>query len=75
MEPAAASLRIAGADGRTEFEAADTFPPERFGAGRSADVQFDLPLSKAGSGPHLPTIPARRGQTTVSRSVRFETVF
>jgi hypothetical protein len=39
---------------------------------RSADVKYVLPLSRLSPGPHLLTIEATLGTTTVRRDVRFE---
>jgi hypothetical protein len=39
---------------------------------RSADVLFPIPMSKLSAGPHLLTIEATLGTTTIRRDVRFE---
>ncbi len=71
----AVSVRIADSEGRTEFESADALPAARFQPVRAADVRIDVPVAQLARGPHLLTISATRGRTTVSRSVRFETWF
>ena len=39
---------------------------------RSADVKYPIPLSGLGAGPHLLTIEATLGATTIRRDIRFE---
>jgi VWFA-related protein len=48
--------------------------PDRFVnlALRTADVKYQLPLSKLSPGPHLLTFEATLGTTTIRRDVRFE---
>jgi len=39
---------------------------------RSADVKYAIPMAKLSPGPHLLTIEATLGATTIRRDVRFE---
>ncbi len=54
-------------------ERAETFAPDRFGAGRPAEYRFPLPLNGLAPGLYLLRIEAAAGaRATVRRDVRFE---
>jgi hypothetical protein len=48
-----------------------TIPPAAFGAGRSADYLYELPLEHLGPGEFLLTLRLTRGGVSMDRNVRF----
>ena len=58
--------------GATVVSLPRTFSVEDFGSARSADDRFEVPLAQLTPGPHLLTVEATLGKTTVRRDVRFD---
>jgi hypothetical protein len=54
--------------------ASGTQPSDKFAnlSLRTADVAYEIPMSKLSPGPHLLTLEATLGTTTIRRDVRFE---
>lgn len=65
------AVRIVDGSDAVVFETTETWAPERFAAGRSADYRLNLPVEAFEPGPHLLTLEASLGKTRVSRAVRF----
>lgn len=85
IEPVAITTTIRDEKDRIEIQATQTMGVEEFvGPGRvalgqkpkpgisSADLWYDIPVSKMAAGQHLLTIEAKTGETTIRRDVRFE---
>ena len=64
-------VRLADANGAVVTSKTDAVTPGRFGAGRSADYTYELPLATLTPGAYLLTIECRLGAVTARRDVRF----
>ena len=65
------TARVTDATGADVASKTDGVIAEKFGAGRSADYTYDLPLAALAPGAYLLTIEARAAAVTVKRDVRF----
>ena len=65
------TARVTDANGAEIAAKGDTIAPARFGAARSADYTYELPLATLTPGHYLLTIESRLGALTVRRDVRF----
>ena len=65
------TARVTDANGAEVTSKNDTIAPARFGAARSADYTYELPLATLSPGNYLLTIESRLGALTVRREVRF----
>ena len=84
IEPVAITMTLRDATNRIEVQGTKTMAAAEFlGAGRPAqgtkastlayaDLWYDLPTSMLPSGPHLLTLEATVGPTTIKRDLRFE---
>jgi hypothetical protein len=71
LRPVTIRLRITDRHGATVQQKTDTLDAEMFGATRTAEYRFDVPVSYLAPGPHLLTIEAAADGRTVRRDVRF----
>jgi VWFA-related protein len=71
LRPVTIRLRITDRHGTAVQQKADTLGAAMFGATRTADYPFDVPVSSLAPGPHLLTIEAAADGRTVRRDVRF----
>jgi VWFA-related protein len=69
--PVEIRLRTVDTSMRTVAEESAHLEPARFQSGRSADCQFELPLSRLAQGEYLLTVEASAAKTSVRREVRF----
>jgi hypothetical protein len=65
-------VRVVDSRDQPVVEQLRTFEANAFGANRSADFQFDLPMDRLAPGSYVLTITASLGERTVRRDVRFE---
>jgi VWFA-related protein len=65
------TVRLTDANGAEVATKTDAVAPARFGAGRSADYPYELPLATLRPGAYLLTIEARIDATMARRDVRF----
>ncbi|HEX5140538.1 MAG TPA: VWA domain-containing protein [Dehalococcoidia bacterium] len=85
IEPVAITMRLRDATDRIEVQGTKTMAAAEFDTAArsekgakgvqplaSADLFYDLPVSRLASGAHLLTLEASLGSTTVRRDVRFE---
>ncbi len=63
-------LRVIDAGGRTRSARRTSIASSSFGAARTADLRFDLPLASLESGEYLATVEATMSRGRVSRHVR-----
>ena len=70
-EPVTLGLRIVDSHGATVQEKSETLASERFAGTRTADYQFEVPVSNLVPGAHLLTVQATAGQRVFRRDVRF----
>ena len=63
--------RILDAANKTVFDDSETYRPDRFGADRSTDIRFTLPLEKLSPGEHLLTFECTVDKITARRDVVF----
>jgi hypothetical protein len=71
VQPVTIALRIVDRLGTTVQEKTETLAGELFGGARTADYQFDVPISTLAPGPYLLTVQATAGYQVVRRDVRF----
>jgi hypothetical protein len=69
--PVEIRLRTVDTSMRTVAEESARLEPARFQSGRSADCQFELPLSRFAEGEYLLTVEASAAKTSARREVRF----
>lgn len=69
--PVEIRLRTVDTSMRTVAEDSARLEPARFQSGRSADYQFELPLSRFAEGEYLLTVEASAAKTSARREVRF----
>ena len=69
--PVEIRLRTVDTSMRTVAEESAHLEPDRFQSGRSADCQFELPLSRLAEGEYLLTVEASAAKTSARREVRF----
>jgi VWFA-related protein len=65
------TARVTDANGAAVISKSDTIAATRFGASRSADYTYELPIATLSPGHYLLTIEGRLGALTVRRDVRF----
>ncbi len=71
LSPVTIRLGITDRRGAIVQQKTDTLDAATFGATRTADYQFDVPVSNLAPGPHLLTIEAAAVGRSVRRDVRF----
>jgi VWFA-related protein len=71
LSPVTIRLRVVDGRGATVQEKTDTLDAATFGATRTADYSFDVPVSYLAPGPHLLTVEATADGRTIRRDVRF----
>lgn len=71
LVPLTVRTTIRDAANKTVFEHADTYNPDRFGADRSTDIRFAVPLEKLSSGEHVLTFECTWEKITARRDVVF----
>jgi hypothetical protein len=57
--------------GKTVFQETTRIAAERFGTGRAADYQVNVPIQTLASGPHLLRVTLTSGEDEVHREVPF----
>ncbi len=70
-DPVRVNASILDAAGKTRFDQTTFLEAAQFGASRSVDYRFDLPIATLASGAHLLTIEAHLGQEVVKRQAIF----
>ena len=69
--PITVKTQIRDAANQVVFDQSDTYAPDRFGADRSTEIKFAIPLVRLAAGEHLLTFEATVEKVTARRDVVF----
>jgi hypothetical protein len=71
LQPVTATTRIVDRTGAEVFSKVETLEPDRFAAGRSADLLVSMPVATLAPGPHLMTVTVTHAAASAQQQVRF----